>query len=97
MQVLLLAFSVLLAVFSLFIICVNWSIFWRRHVMKSATTSWLPLIGGGVGAVGVLLFPGDLPPYSWMVPLIIDWGCVPGFAFTAWWYLSRKEDRDTHK
>jgi hypothetical protein len=74
---------------SLLMACGNWLIFWRRNIKKSTGASWVPLIGGGIGIIGIFVLPGNQFSWLWFVPLIVDFGCLPGFLFTALWYFKK--------
>jgi hypothetical protein len=84
-----LAFIVLSAV-CLIITILNWSIIVtylkdRRSNPDARASSWIPLIGGVAGSVAFAISPvldGGLRPYFW-VPLLTDWGCLPGFIHAA--------------
>jgi hypothetical protein len=45
--------------------------------------SLVPLVGGGVGAIGALIAPHDMVQRLWWVPLIVDPGCALMFGFGA--------------
>jgi hypothetical protein len=76
-------------VFSLLaLIAAGWLIFgnWSSIVLfllKRKHSSWIPIIGGGVGCLGCLLSPYAVLNKLWWVPLLLDWGCVPGLSFSA--------------
>ena len=53
----------------------NWILLFRR-------SSWIPLIGGAAGVLGCLLAPDDVLRRVWWIPLIVDFGCLPGLAWT---------------
>jgi len=67
----------------------NWYIFWKIRVRKEEAPSWIPLIGGGLGAIGVAIMP--IPgSVSWFwVPLLLDWGCFLGIFDTLMFHLLR--------
>jgi hypothetical protein len=50
--------------------------------IKRKYCSWIPLIGGVLGSVGFYLSPFDLLHGHWWIPLILDWGSVPGLTYT---------------
>ena len=75
----------------------NWRCFWLSHVRRVHSPSWTPLMGGVLMAIGVLLLPfRRLHPWAW-VPLLLDWGSVPGLietvAFYSWLYWKNKKRR----
>jgi hypothetical protein len=68
------------------IICSNWycvvlAIVKRRH------SSWVPVLGGGVGCLGCYLSPCEFLHTSWWLPLLLDWGCVPGLTYSLFCFL----------
>jgi len=54
----------------------------RRH-----QPSWIPLIGGGCGVAAVLLVPVASVQEWWWVPLLLDWGSLPGIGHAIVWHL----------
>lgn len=68
----------------------NWRVFWKRHVRKVPAPSWLPLIGGGLGAVGVVVLPVTGSAAWCWVPVLLDWGCVPGIGYSIIFHLLRR-------
>lgn len=86
--------SIVLILFSLYIIVMNWCgelapLFGRKR------GSWVPLVGGLLGALGFAIAPWNELRRLWYVPLLVDWGSLPGVLFTIFYYLvlrgSRKE------
>lgn len=88
----LLALSIVLALLSAAIIIDNW-----RRAIRGAiglpSGSWSPLLGGVLGAAAIALWPRHDIGSWWWVPLVIDFGSLPGLAWTAWWLLVRRERR----
>lgn len=64
----------------------NWTIFWQRAVRRKRAPSWAPIIGGASGATGLLIVPLNLGAW-WWVPLLLDYGSLPGFVHTGIWIL----------
>lgn len=62
----------------------------RRYLLHKPAPSWLPLIGGASGVLGMLLIPYPLGKWLYFVPLALDWGCLPGFSHTLAYYLTRR-------
>jgi len=78
--------AALLALFAL--VCVlNAGVFWRRHIRKRNAPSLLPLLGGVSGSIGLCLLPVLAVHPWWWLPLLLDWGCVPGIVFSIAYYL----------
>ena len=81
--------SILLIFIGGFIVVANWVIFYNGLVKKKFS-SWVPIFGGLFLSIGLGTFPNyDLFEYAW-IPFFIDWGCVPGFSHTIWFYSTRK-------
>jgi len=72
-----------------FVIIMNWAIIYYSLVKKKHS-SWAPLVSGVLAAVGLANFPIEGVEKYWYVPLIIDYGCLPGMAHTAWFFLTGK-------
>ena len=71
----------------------NWVVFWKRHVLNAPASSWIPLLGGLVGAIGVVILPvvGSCA-WAW-VPFVFDWGSVPGISYSVFWHLKKREHK----
>jgi hypothetical protein len=63
-----------------FVALMNWAIVIRWLFGTRKHSSWVPLFGGIVAAIGVAIVPSSSVRPFWWIPLLIDWGCVPGFA-----------------
>jgi hypothetical protein len=79
--------SVALLLVGGFVIIMNWTIVFYA-LFKKKYSSWAPLVGGVLAAVGLAILPMAGVAKYWYVPLIIDYGCLPGMAHTAWFYLT---------
>lgn len=80
--------AILFGVVALWLIALNWRVFWHRHVKQLPNvSSWIPLLGGVVGGAAILLVP--IPGcYRWCwVPLLADWGSIPGITYAVFWNL----------
>ena len=55
-----------------------------------STSSWIPLFGGCLGALGCWVAPHETLTRLWWVPLVIDFGSAPGLCFTAIYPLFRR-------
>ena len=66
-----------LCVPALWIMGWNWSVFWRVRVRRRNAASWIPLLGGMLGAGGLALLSDESRRWWWL-PLIVDWGSAPG-------------------
>lgn len=72
----------ILAVPALGVIVLNWMVVWRWVFHRRRTGSWIPLLGGLAGSLGILISPSPVIHAYWWVPLLLDWGCVPGMTIT---------------
>jgi hypothetical protein len=68
----------LLGVISCWVITLNWSVFAQGYLLRRKTSSWIPLIGGVAGVATFLVLPIDDIHKYWWLPLLADWGCIPG-------------------
>lgn len=69
--------AVILGVISLFFIVVNGRIFWNNMIVKKDWISEAPLIGGLLGGLAVLLAFGGKYWFLALIPMVLDWGCIP--------------------
>jgi hypothetical protein len=67
----------------------NWSIVWLWWFRRRRASSWIPLLGGGLAAIGLLTLPLSKPPWLWCTPLLLDFGCAIGLGYTAIWHIRR--------
>lgn len=51
--------------------------------------SWIPFIGGGSISLAMAISPLDVVADWWWVPLLIDWGSVPGVGFAIFYHAFR--------
>ena len=84
--------TVPLAVIGGFVIAANDVIFVRGLVFRRFG-SWVPLLGGAACAAALLLVPVPDLHWWWWVPLLVDWGSLPGITHTAVYYLARSRAR----
>ncbi|MDO8341869.1 MAG: hypothetical protein Q7T48_01595 [Cellvibrio sp.] len=72
----------------------NWRIFYHNYIKKDSFTSVIPLVGGIAGAIGLWLLPVVDIDFRWLIiPLLIEWGCIPLFLVTGFSLLNRKAGR----
>lgn len=70
-------FAILLLVFSIYLILMNWVVFSNNYIFKKKWSSAIPLFGGIAGMLGIILYPiSGSYKYSW-IPLLLDWGSIP--------------------
>ena len=80
--------SVALASVAAWVMALNWFAVAMR-VTRRRHASWVPLLGGALAMTAMRIYP-DPRIYRWLwVPLIIDWGCLPGFLDTLRVVLAR--------
>ena len=47
-------------------------------IRKRPAPSWIPLLGGSLGALGLIVAPVSGAAQFWWLPLLLDWGSAPG-------------------
>jgi hypothetical protein len=74
----------------------NWRVFWRETIRREPQPhqSWVPLLGGVMGVLALHEVP-QMQPYEWL-PLLLDYGSIPGLAHTAG-FLAIRWIRGTRK
>ncbi len=70
-------------------VCITREIIERKH------HSWTPLIGGVLMYCGILLCGVDLTKAYWWAPLMIDFGCIPGFSLHFFMVILNRVFRQT--
>ncbi len=76
--------SVILIGLSACIIVANlWIAFGGLFRKRDKFVSYVPLVGGLMGAAGLLLVPLESSVDFWWIPLVVDWGCGPLFIAVA--------------
>ena len=68
---------ILLGAVSLFFIVINGRIFWNNMIAKKKWISEAPLIGGLLGGITILLIVGRKYWFLALIPMVLDWGCIP--------------------
>jgi hypothetical protein len=87
--------GILWAIASLFFVLFIWlasmnaSVFWATFVQKKKTSSWIPVIGGACGAISLAIVPVQGASWWWWLPLILDWGSIPGILVSLVYALAR--------
>ena len=79
----------------LWLAVLNGVVFWKRHVQKRDSASWIPLLGGLLGVAGLLLLPTAVTHKWWWLPLFLDWGSVPGMAYSIVYHLTRSVRKES--
>jgi hypothetical protein len=82
-------FSILLLLLSTLAIFANGQAVVQRFKGQQ-TGSFALIIGGVLGAIGLLISPmPSLHKWFW-VPAVLDFGCLPYFAISAWFSMKSK-------
>jgi hypothetical protein len=50
---------------------------WRTFQKRRSFESLVPLVGGVIGLIGLLICPAAQLRPLWWIPLILDFGCLP--------------------
>lgn len=82
----------------MFVAVLNWNALLSRFLnRKSKESSWIPLVGGAAISIGIFLMPLNGAAKWFWVPLLLDWGCLPGIIFTTLYYLKRRNEPSLKK
>jgi hypothetical protein len=65
----------------------NAGVFWKGVVLRQSTPSFIPLLAGLCGMVAVLIVPLTGVNRWWWIPLLLDWGSLPGILVSVVYYL----------
>jgi hypothetical protein len=83
-------FGTIFCISALWIIWLNWQIFWKLHIRKEQNvSSWIPLLGGGIGALGMFTLPVKFISGYWWLPFFLDWGSILGLSHALCWHVRR--------
>ena len=82
MDILRWALGIVTGVVFVWLALLNWGVFWVRHIRKQEAPSWIPLVGGISGVVSCLVMPPQFLHAVWFVPLVVDWGSLPGIVYS---------------
>lgn len=72
-------------VVGLFFVLMNWIVVVRR-VLLGKHSSWVPVLGGFLTSIGIILLPYQDLRFYWWIPFIIDFGSLPGLLFTVFYF-----------
>lgn len=78
--------ALLLACFSVMV--VNW-IGVVRYFVYRKRYSCIPIVGGAIGFIGMLVSPFPLLRQLWWLPLLLDYGCLPALVSLAFLLIYR--------
>jgi hypothetical protein len=79
----------LLLLLSIWISLANWAVV-IRGLRGRGHASWIPIVGGLLGAAGCWLAPDGALLDVWWVPFIVDFGSAPGCVVTLGYLLLRR-------
>jgi hypothetical protein len=71
-----------LLLISFWLCALNAGVFWKLFVRKVEAPSWIPLLGGVLGVFGLGVIPLELAHKLCWLPLLLDWGSLPGILHT---------------
>ena len=97
MRVIWWALAVLLGAVFLWVATLNAIVLWQGGFRRKKTSSWIPLLAGVSGSLALIV--ARLPQLSrwWWIPLILDWGSIPGLLFTLGHRLFIRQDQPTRE
>ena len=81
--------SFLLATLFLSLMLFNGYVFIAGLLLKKQTPSWIPMIGGLAGLLAIVAWPGEGAKSLWWLPLVLDWGSIPGVAHALGYHAIR--------
>ena len=85
--------GIVLLTISGWLIYLNSTVFWKRYVKREHTSSWIPMLGGGLGAIALAVLPIANVNKWWWLPLLVDWGSLPGIIYTIVWHTMKIRQR----
>ena len=65
----------------------NATVVWQGGFRRKKTSSWIPLVAGVCGSLALVVAPLPQASRWWWIPLILDWGSIPGLLFTLGYFL----------
>ena len=86
MEVVRWAVSLLLLLLFVWVSVLNWRVFVRNRICRRPAPSWIPLLGGAFGVAGLLCIPPAWGRTWFWIPLLVDWGSVPGIVEAVLWH-----------
>lgn len=69
----------------------NAIVFWKGVVLRQRTPSFIPLLAGVCGTIALFIVPLRGVNRWWWIPLLLDWGSLPGIlvGFVYYLYMSK--------
>jgi hypothetical protein len=77
-----LAVATVLLLAGSFIAVMNWLVL-LHWVIYRQHCSWIPLAGGVLASIGLVMLPYESARSFCWIPLVLDWGCIPGLFCSA--------------
>jgi hypothetical protein len=77
---------------AVWIIILNWMIFWQGLVQRKATPSLIPFLGAVTGTAALLILPIPVRHWFCWIPFIVDWGALPAMAVFVWKFKRGQSD-----
>ena len=74
------------------ILVLNWTVFWRSKIKGVVAPSWIPLLGGVLGSIALLVAPLPAARHLAWAPLLLDWGSLPGIGYAVLFHLLRNKN-----
>lgn len=75
---------------AIYVAIFNLRVMLSRSRSATTTTSWIPLVGGVLGCIALLIAPSATLRALWWLPWLVDPGCVPGLLWSALASRSRR-------
>jgi hypothetical protein len=63
------------------------AIFFKEFILRQRAPSYAPLVAGICGTLALLIVPLTGVRRWWWIPLVLDWGSLPGILFAAVYHL----------
>lgn len=83
--------SLIILALGLFLIFMNWRIAYNNVFTTNKYSSWVPLMGGLLTAVGLGNSPFGDYFNGWLwIPFVLDYGCLPAVIHIAWNFMLRR-------
>lgn len=76
-----LTLGLLLLFIGAFVMTMNWAVI-AQWLLRRKHSSWVPLLGGLLVSASLVVLPVSGVRYLWWLPLLLDWGCIPGMTWT---------------
>lgn len=74
----------------IWVAALNWSVVWQGvRKPEGYVPSWIPIVGGLLGYIGIAYLPSEELHSYRLLPFLLDWGCIPGFLHTAYFWIGR--------